>query len=168
MHLIGAGARAHARLGNTDLASAAIKQLRAEYDDLPAAEMGHTWFRMSPARLAAYVSAASVWLDTPYFTGLTQRSAEEIIAAETRMTEPTRRPSGLALAQLYLALALARQARPDEAASAAAQALATQRMTSSVLARARELDRALLAGWPDLTEVRDFHERYSAFSDRLG
>ena len=72
----------------------------------------------------------------------------------------SRSPSREAIARLDLATALAQLGIPDEAAVLGGQALTSPRVVTSVVLRARDLDRALVNQYPELACVREFHEQY--------
>lgn len=156
--LLGAVARARARLGDRAGALAKLPAIEREYEALPDSEIGGGLFRICEMYPPAGVSQATVWLDE--LANLTCSSAHAVVDFLQHAASASRRPTRLAMAKVDLAVAGLQQGRPDEACHFAGQALGTERMASSVLMRVEELVSALHHRWPDVAEVRDLEERH--------
>jgi transcriptional regulator with XRE-family HTH domain len=154
--LLGAQARLLARMGNAAETMRVVNQVTREYDDLPMSQIGGGLFLISEIYPAACSSQATVWLNEPE---LTIRQALATIEVLDRAPGPSRRPTRVAIAQLDIATALVQQEKPDEACHFATLAINTDRIASSVVLRAARFGADLLKRWPDLPDVRDFHER---------
>lgn len=161
--LLGAQARLLARFGNAEAAKHVLDQVAADFEELPASEVGGGLFLVSGIYPAAAASQATVWLHEP---ALTIRQAQEVIAWFERTTLTSRRPTRVAIAQLDSAWALAQQGKPDEACHYAEQAIGTERIVSSVVVRTDQLLARLMARWPAVAEVQGLHERCLALAPR--
>jgi tetratricopeptide (TPR) repeat protein len=155
--LLGASARAYARLGDGQRAKATLREAQAEFERLPSSEIGGGLFLISQIYQAACASETTVWLDE---SALTRQFALDVIDYFTTADPLSRRPTRLAIAHLDLAAALAQAGTPDEASHFATLALTTERMVSSVATRAADVDSRLQARWRHVREVREFHEQY--------
>lgn len=155
--LLGAVARARARLGDRAGAMALLPDIEREYDALPDTEIGGGLFRICEMYPPAGVSQATVWLDE--LSDVTTASAQQLVDFLRGARSASRRPTRLAMAQVDLATARLQRGRPDEACHFASLALGTERMASSVLMRVEELVAALDGRWPDVVEVRELRER---------
>ena len=152
-------ARACARLGDRDRCETLFAEARQLHDQLPADTP--SWFTLDTAALAcyaitAYPAEAYLWLGD-FETARTH--AETALALHE--SAPSASTAGKGdIARLDLATALAHLGEPDEAAALGRQALTSTCAFNSVRAHARDLNAALVARYPTLPCVRDFHEQY--------
>jgi hypothetical protein len=118
-------------------------------------------FMFDPQKLTSYTAATLTWLGDA-------ARAEEYAREVLRNYSETDKPRRVATARIDLALAVARQDRPEEAYHLATLALASGRLVCSNIWRVAELDQILAQRYGDLTEVREFHEHYGAVRSSLG
>jgi tetratricopeptide (TPR) repeat protein len=153
-------ARAYARLGQRDRFQDALGDARRRFDVVP--EVGSGLFSVDAARLASYAATSHIWLGQH---GQALRHADEALTCYERADPGS--PTREAIARLDRCLALVGLDAPDGAVREAIRALDGERMTSSVLARAGDLDAALQQRYRDYRGSTEFHERYVALADRL-
>lgn len=154
-------ARGHARLGERDACETLIGEAEREYACLPARSTGRTagGSLLAAFAVTAYPASCYVWMgDFAKAAGYGRRALEvhQSAAAEDRS------PSREAIARVDLALSLAGQGEPGEAVELGCQALASPRLTGSVLSRARDLDAALAARFPGQQDTARFRAQYAS------
>ncbi|MGH4007638.1 MAG: helix-turn-helix domain-containing protein [Pseudonocardiaceae bacterium] len=153
-------ARAHARSGQREACESLFDEAHRLHERLPV--KAPTRFTIDTSTLAcyamtAYPASAYVWLGD-FETARTH--GEAALAVHESAPPASRSPSREAIARLDLATALAQLDTPDEAVALGDQALTSTRVVTSVVLRARDLDRALVSQYPKLACVREFHEQY--------
>jgi hypothetical protein len=94
--------------------------------------------------------------------------AEEALTYYEEVAPEQRSPTREAISRLDLGLALVGLNAPEGATEEALQALGSERLTGSVLARAGELDMALRQHYPNYRGTDEFHERYMALTAQAG
>ncbi len=158
-------ARGHARLGEGDGCETLIAEAEREYGRLP----GRPPLRpagsalLSDFAVTAYPASCYVWLgDFAKAAGYGRRAVE----VHESVTPAQRSPSREAIARIDLALAMAGQGDPGEAAELGCQALRSPRLTGSVLGRARDLDSALAARYPGQADASRFRAQYQSAAER--
>jgi hypothetical protein len=92
--------------------------------------------------------------------------AEDALTYYAQVAPEQRSPTREAISRLDLGLALVGLNTPDGATEEALQALGSERLTGSVLARAGELDLALRRHYPSYRGTGEFHERYLALTNQ--
>ena len=112
-------------------------------------------YRYDPDKFTAYTATTLAWVGDPAAEGY----AREIIARLKAADVNERWPRRLASANLDLALTLLATDRPDEACSAAQEAIASGRVVPSNHWRALEVVRAAeQRKLPEARELRDAYE----------
>jgi hypothetical protein len=152
-------ARGHARLGERDACQALIDEAERGYERLPGstAIRNGTGGLLAAFAVTAYPASCCVWLgDFAKAAGYARRALEVHKSASPAERSPTRE----AIARVDLAIAVAGQGDPGEAAELGCQALDSPRLTGSVLSRARDLDAALAHGYPGQDDAARFRARY--------
>ena len=160
-------AHAHARLGQRESCETLFGEAQQLYERLPARAPCRftmdTGIQASYA-MTAYPASAYLWL-RDFDTARTH--GEAALAALESAPPGSKSPWRQALAQLILATALVGLGTPDDAVALGSHALTSTRiMIPSVVARARDLDRALVSKYPRLTCAREFHEQYRHVAQR--
>jgi len=155
--------RAYARLGQPDDFRDALSDTQRQIDGLP--ELGLGLFSADAGRLASYAATSSIWLGQPKEA---VGYAQDALAFYQQVDGEQRAPTREAISRLDLCLALVHLKAPDGATDEASRALDSERVTGSVLARAGELDAALLQRYPDYSGTIEFHERYLALAGQMG
>jgi hypothetical protein len=160
-------ARAHARLGQRELYETLFTEAQRLHERLPVRTPSR--FHSDPVRHAFYAiigfpASAYGWLGD-FTTARTHAEAE--LAVYESMPPDRRPPRMTTMARLDLAISLVGLGPPDDAVALGSQALTSTRMASWVVARIRDLDRALVSRYPDLSCVREFHEQYRHAAQRL-
>ncbi|MFF9436503.1 hypothetical protein ACF1BP_22520 [Streptomyces sp. NPDC014735] len=146
-------ARLNARLKNRSAFTDVMAQVRTHSDRLPLHRSG--LFDLDAAVLASYEASSLIWLGD---------HREAVVAAEVAighyraMPQPQLAPTRLAIAQLDLALAHTALGIPEQAVSAAREALGGGRIVDSVRRRSEHLEYRLRLRYPELRAVRDFGE----------
>jgi len=159
-------ARAHARLAQREQCETLFDEAQRLYERLPARAPSR--FTIDTGTLAsyamtAYPASAYAWLGE----FRTARDLGEAALAVHESAPPaSRSPSREAIARLELATALAQLGTPDEAVVLGGQALTSTRVVTSVLLRARDLNKVLMNRYPTLACVREFHEQYRRIVQR--
>ncbi len=158
-------ARGHARLGERDACERLITEAEREYVRLPARPSVRAGGGglLAAFAVTAYPASCYVWLgEFAKAVGYGRRALEvhESASAEERS------PSREAIARVDLALAVAGQGEPGEAAELGCQALRSPRLTGSVLSRARDLDAALAARYPGQADATTFRACYESAAAR--
>jgi hypothetical protein len=118
-------------------------------------------FVFDPQKLTSYTATTLTWL------GDAER-AEEYAREVLRNYVGKNKPRRVATARIDLALAVARQDRPEEACHLGTLALASGRLVRSNIWRVGELDQVLAHHYGDLNDVREFHEHYGVVKGSLG
>jgi len=95
-----------------------------------------------------------------------ERHAQAALAWQKSAAPADRSPTGEAVARIDLGISLVHLGSLDEAATHGSQALSSARVTDSVLARAGELDRALMTCFPREAIAQGFHEQYQQIARR--
>jgi hypothetical protein len=160
-------ARAYARLGQREPCETLFAEAQRLYERLPA--RAPSLFTMDTGTLASYAmtdypATAYLWLGD-FETARTH--GEAALVVHESAPPDSKLPSREAVARLVLATTLAQLGTPDEAAALGSHALTSTRVVTSVLARARDLDRALVSRYPKLACAREFHERYRYVAQRF-
>jgi tetratricopeptide (TPR) repeat protein len=153
-------ARAHARLGQREPCETLFGEAQRLHERLPARAPSR--FTIDTGALAsyamtAYPASAYTWLGD-FRTALDH--AKAALAVHESAPPASKSPSREAIARLDLATALAQLGTPDEAVILGSQALTSTRVVTSVLLRARDLNKVLVNRYPKLACVREFHEQY--------
>ncbi|MEV4872807.1 hypothetical protein [Streptomyces syringium] len=145
-------ARTHARLGNRDDFAEAAAKAHHYRDHLPL--YGGGLFGVDAARIISYDATSHGALGQH---ALARKAAAEAISYYQK--SPQQAPTRLAIARLDLAQAHAALGEPDAALMTARQALAGDRIVSSMRGRARQLDHQLRRHYPTLPDAIAFsHE----------
>jgi hypothetical protein len=159
-HPLGVRLRAQAaRLGERDACETLIVEAEREYESLPErlSMRAEGNSLLAAFAVTAYPASSYVWLgDFAKAAGYGRRAIEVHESASA----PERAPSREAIARVDLAIAVAGQGEPGEAAELGCQALDSPRLTGSVLSRARDLDAALVARYPGQADALRFHAQY--------
>jgi transcriptional regulator with XRE-family HTH domain len=154
-------ARGHARLGERDACETLIAEAEREYESLPdrpSVRAGGGGL-LAAFAVTAYPASCYVWLgDFAKAAGYGRRAIE----VHEFASPGERSPSREAIARVDLAIAVAGQGQPGEAAELGCQALGSPRLTGSVLSRARDLDAALVARYPGQADAIRFREQYES------
>jgi len=153
VQLLGQELRAWARLGELDEAEATLRRAETAADALPLAATSDGLFGINAVSVPYYATTTFLALGQPQCA---ESHAQEVLA----LLPPGLHPTMAALAGVDLGLARAGLGQPDGACEAGFLALGTQRLASSVLTRADELDTALQRSYPATAAARDFHECY--------
>jgi hypothetical protein len=104
--------------------------------------------------MTAFPASAYLWL-RDFETARTH--AEAALAAIESAPPGSRSPYGQTQVRLDLAMSLVGLGTPDDAVT---------RMVPPLVARARDLDRALVSRYPRLACAREFHEQYRHVAQR--
>jgi hypothetical protein len=153
-------ARAYARLGRRESCETLFGEAQQLYERLPARspcrftmDTGiHAFYAMTAFPVSAYLSLRD--FETARTHGEAALTAIESAPSDSRQQRQI-------FAQLILATALVGLGTPDDAVALGSQALTLTRVVrSGIVARARDLDRALVSHYPRLACVREFHEQY--------
>jgi hypothetical protein len=155
--------RAYARLGDEDRFRDSLRDTRHRLDGLHI--HGSGLFSADTGRIASYAATSSIWLGKPQQAAT---YAREALAYYTQVAPEQRSPTREAISRLDLGLAFVGLNSPDGATEEALNALNSERMTGSVLARAGELDATLQQQYPRYRGTREFHERYLALVGDTG
>jgi tetratricopeptide (TPR) repeat protein len=153
-------ARAYARLGQREPCETLFSEAQQLYERLPA--RAPCRFTIDTGILASYAmtgypASAYTWLGD---FKAARTHAEAALAVHESASLDSSSPSREAIVRIDLAMALAHLGTPDEAVVLGGQALTSTRVVTSVLLRARDLDKALVNRYPRLACVREFHEQY--------
>jgi len=149
-------ARSAARLGDTRAVHAGLDRAGTALRHQPDGPADHH-FVFDTHKLTSYTATALTWLGDP----AAEEHAREVI--RTAMA-----PRRVATARIDLGLVLAGLDRPDEAAALGTLAVDSGRLVPSNVWRAAELASALSGRFPDLSETRDYRERYRAAAAAMG
>lgn len=149
-------ARAAARLGDTAAVHAALARAGTALERLPDGPADHH-FVFDRRKLTGYTATSLAWLGD----GAAEEPAREVIRTATSARR-------LATARIDLGLVLASLDRPDEAAALGTLAVDSGRLVPSNVWRAAELATALADRYPDMSETRDYRERYQAAAAAMG
>nr|WP_130513181.1 helix-turn-helix transcriptional regulator [Krasilnikovia cinnamomea] len=146
--------RAWARLGDREQTRRTLDRVERMADSRPAPDHPEHHFQYDPGKARSYAATTLAWSGDPAAEGL----AREVIA---ELEVAGGRPRRVATARLDLGLALVAADRPDEAATVAAEAIASGRIAPSSWWRAREVvGRVRLSG---VREGRDLRDAYETF-----
>ncbi len=159
-------ARAYARLGQREPCEALFAEAQRLREQLPAkAPYRFTTDTEIYASypMASYPATAYLWLGD-FKTARTH--GEAALAALESEPPGSRSPYRQAKVQLDLATILVGLGTPDDAVALGSQTLASTRMTSPLMAHARDLGRALVSRYPKLACAREFHEQYRQVAQR--
>ncbi|MGQ0775743.1 MAG: hypothetical protein ACT4NY_15215 [Pseudonocardiales bacterium] len=153
-------ARAYGRLGQRESCETLFGEAQQLHERLPARAPSR--FTIDTGTLASYAitsypASVYVWLGD-FETA--RKHAEAALAVHKLVLPGNRSPSREAIARLDLAIALVHLGTPDDAVALGSQALMSTRVVTSVVTRARDLDRALVSRYPRLACAREFHEQY--------
>jgi hypothetical protein len=159
-------ARAYARLGQREPCETLFAEAQRLRERLPARAPSRftmdTGIHASYA-MTAFPASAYLWLRD--FE--TARTHGEAALVSIESAPPGSRQQRQIFARLILATALVGLGTPDDAAVLGSQALTSTRvLTSGMVARARDLDRALVSRYPRLACAREFHEQYRHVAQR--
>lgn len=151
-------ARVSARLGDAPTTHRLIDQCVAEVDRLPTPGAEQHHFATDQMRVLSFCAVALVWL------GDDSRSTDEYARKAVAQYEGQGGDHfvhELAVARLNLALLLARQGQPDEAAQLGMLAFAsTWRLCRTDVFLATDLDRTLMQRHRTHPDASSFHEHY--------
>jgi tetratricopeptide (TPR) repeat protein len=157
-------ARAHARLGRRRECEEVLAEATGLCERVPSTTPARFGVDTeAPQVLAGYRASAYLWLED---FEKAKVGAEEAVALHDAIPVEVRSPSRQAIARLDLGIALAGLGSPDEAVGQGRLALGSPRVVEAVLFKARCLNAALTARYPDLPEVRDFEEQYRQVARR--
>ena len=152
-------ARVAAKLGDARTVRDQVEECLSAVDRLPAADEAEHHFVCDRGRVAMHSAAALVWL------GSETSMAEEYARQAVEQYESAASPSvhHLATARMNLALHLAQQDQPAEAAFLGGLAFQPSwRLCQTDLFLAGDLHRVLTGRYGNATPVREFHENYVA------
>jgi tetratricopeptide (TPR) repeat protein len=159
-------ARAYARLGQREPCETLFGEAQRLRERLPARAPSRftmdTGIHASYA-MTAFPASAYLWL-RDFETARTH--AEAALAAIESAPPGSRSPYGQTQVRLDLAMSLVGLGTPDDAVTLGSQALTSTRMVPPLVARARDLDRALVSRYPRLACAREFHEQYRHVAQR--
>ncbi|MGH3867188.1 MAG: hypothetical protein ACRDQ4_13800 [Pseudonocardiaceae bacterium] len=113
--------------------------------------------------MAAFPASAYLWLGD-FKTARTHGEAS--LAVLESAPPDSGSPYRQAQVRLDLATALVGLGTPDEAVALGSQALTSAHMVPRLVARARDLDKALVSRYPKLACAREFHEQYRQVAQR--
>jgi hypothetical protein len=151
-------ARVWARLGARQETEEALRAGAAALARLPAPAHPEDHFAFDAPKLTFYAAMCFTWL---HQTEQAEEHARQVISQSTETSGAIRWPTRFAVAQVDLALLAAQRGQPDEAALRGMAALDSGRVVVSTLGWFAELDDLLLRNHGALSEVQDFHERYT-------
>ncbi|MGB6162241.1 MAG: hypothetical protein WCF33_23205 [Pseudonocardiaceae bacterium] len=159
-------ARAYARLGQREPCESLFSEAQRLHERLPT--RAPILFTLDTGVLAScamtdYPASAYLWLED-FETARTY--GEAALTVHESAPPSSKLPSREAVTRLILATTLVQLGTPDEAAALGSQALTSTRVVTSAVARARDLDRALVSRYPRLACVREFHEQYRHVAQR--
>lgn len=153
-------ARAQARLGDREHCEELLTEASDLYERLPARASMRFEADAAPLTLWAMSSiSAKASLHLQDFP-LAKRRAEHCLSAWASLPPEQRSPSREAQARIELAQAAAGLGSTDEAVEQGRLALSLPTVIASVLSGAGDLDRMLMARYPNIPQVRDFHDLY--------
>ena len=153
-------ARIHARLGQRDECEEMLRQAREVYDRLPSEVPLRFTADAGPVleyTLLDYAARSYLWLGD---NDSAKTHADQALSAIESAAPEQRWPTKEASVRIDLALALAKLGEPEEAAAHGQKALALGGGYRLLLTHAGQLDKALTSQYPDLSGVRELHERY--------
>jgi transcriptional regulator with XRE-family HTH domain len=153
-------ARGHARLGERDACMALIAAAEGNSARPPAqqGEQAPGDALLAAFAVTSYPASCHVWLgDFAAAVAYARRAVEVHESSQGSGSSPSRE----AIARIDLAIALAGQGEPGEAAALGCQALGSPRMVDSVRARACDLDTILAARYPGQVDAAVFRARYA-------
>ena len=153
-------ARAHARLGQREPCETLFGEAQRLRERLPARVPSRFTIdtgTLASYALTAYPASAYAWLGD---FRAARDHGEAALAVHESVPAASRSPSREAIARLDLATALTQLGTPDEAVVLGSQALTSPRVVTSVLLRARDLNKVLVNRYPNLACVREFHEQF--------
>jgi hypothetical protein len=120
-------------------------------------------FSIDAGRISSYAATSMIWLGHP---AQAVTHAREAITFYQQSSPAHRSPTREAIAHLDEALALTDLGDLDTACSTASLALATGRITGSVLTRAGDVDANLTRCAPGSTLATAFHDHYRSLRDQ--
>jgi len=154
-------ARAYARLGDRENFETLFTEARRLHDRMPAQtpiRFGLDTGTMADYAIAAYPAQAYRWLGD---FSTAKAHSEAALAVHGSAPPGGSSPGKEAMARLVLAIALTHLGTPDDAVVLGNEALASPMCTATFIrAHAHDLNASLMARYPTLTCVRDFHEQY--------
>ena len=147
-------ARAYARIGACDQFTDTLRATQTRLGQLDA--RGSDLFSVDAGRLASYAASSYIWLGQP------QQAvpyAKDAIVFYGEVNPEERSPTREAISRLDLALALVHLDSPDDAASEAHGALASERLTGAVVSRLSDLADTMKRKYPTLDVTSAVHEQ---------
>ncbi|MBV9141117.1 MAG: hypothetical protein JO115_09385 [Pseudonocardiales bacterium] len=145
-------ARAYAQLGDYDHFTDALHATRAGLDQLTTQD--DPLVATNAGRVAAYAASSYLWLGQP---SQALPYAKEALAFYGNAGPEKRSPTREASARLDLALAYVELGAPEDAAQEVDTALASKRLTNSVLSHLTDLATAMNRKYPALDITRTVH-----------
>ncbi len=146
--------RAHAGIGAYDHFTDALHATRTRLDQLETQDS--TLFSVDTGRVASYAASSYIWLGQPKQA---VPYAKEAIVFYGNASPEERSPTREAIARLDLALAYVELGAPDDAAQEVDTALASERLTGSVVSRLGDLETTMNRKYPQLDLTRTVHQR---------
>ncbi len=149
-------ARAYARIGAYDHFTDALLATRTRLDQLTTQDS--TLFSADNGRVTSYAASSYIWLGQPKQA---VPYAKEAIVFYGNASPEERSPTREAIARLDLALAYVELGVPDDAAQEVHTALASERLTGSVMSRLGDLATTINRKYPqlDVTRAVNQHNR---------
>jgi tetratricopeptide (TPR) repeat protein len=157
-------ARIHARLGQRDECEEMLRQAREVHERLPSEAPLRFTADAGPVleyTLLDYTARSYLWLGD---NESAKTHAEQALSVIESVSPEQRWRTKEASARFDLGLALARLGEPEEAAAHGHKALTIGGGYRLLLTQVSQLDKTLTSQYPDLSEVREFHERYRTLS----
>jgi hypothetical protein len=160
-------ARVSARLGDTNATHRLVDDCTAMADRMSTPEQAEHHFVCDPRRVVAFCAAALVWLGDG--DGIADEYARQAVAQYETHHDDQRWVHRLSVARLNLALLLARNCQPTEAAHLGSRALeASWRLCNTDLFLAADLDHVLTSRYRGDGDVTTFHDHYMAARHIIG
>ncbi|MGH4006784.1 MAG: tetratricopeptide repeat protein [Pseudonocardiaceae bacterium] len=146
-------ARAYAQMGAYDHFTDVLRATRTRLDQLET--QNSTLFSADTGRVASYAASSYIWLGQPKQA---VPYAKEAIVFYRNASPEERSPTREAIARLDLALAYVELGAPDDAAQEVDTALASERLTGSVVSRLGDLSTTMNRKYPLLGVTRAVHQ----------
>ncbi|MGH3922551.1 MAG: tetratricopeptide repeat protein [Pseudonocardiaceae bacterium] len=146
-------ARACARMGAYDHFTDTLHATRIRLDEVETQDS--TLFSVDTGRVASYAASSYIWLGQPQQAA---PYAKEAIAFYSNVSPEERSPTREAIARLDLALAYVALGAPEDAAREIDMALASERLTGSVVSRLGDLATMMNRKYPQLDVTRAVHD----------
>lgn len=154
--------RAYAQLGNYDHFADALRATRTRLDQLTTQD--DPLVSANAGRVAAYAASSYIWLGQP---SQALPYAKEALAFYDNAGPEESSPTREARTRLDLALAYVELGAPEDAAQEVDTALASERLTSTVLSRLTDLAITMNRKYPTLDLTRTVHDHRLTLAARL-